>query len=211
MEDKKYSKLKAVFEATQPQMPADFTERVMKRIAHQHRHLWLYPAIGAVAASLLLLLTLHLTQHHVENERTIAQWTPQQSCAQPSPSLIEEGAVTSEPQTEHQELSPIKAKPCKRQSPRKGKVQSDSEWQEEIAAQEHTLAVRCEGDLTTESEISEEEIVIPPERQALADIYLAEEALQVAYQQQAQVEALRAYVNSLEDEETEQEQPVIAF
>ena len=32
MEDKKYSKLKAAFEATQPQVPADFTERVMKRI-----------------------------------------------------------------------------------------------------------------------------------------------------------------------------------
>ena len=32
MEDKKYSKLKASFEATQPQIPADFTERVMKRV-----------------------------------------------------------------------------------------------------------------------------------------------------------------------------------
>ena len=32
MEDKKYSKLKASFEATQPQIPADFTDRVMKRI-----------------------------------------------------------------------------------------------------------------------------------------------------------------------------------
>ena len=35
MEDKKYSKLKAAFEATQPQVPADFTERVMKRIEEQ--------------------------------------------------------------------------------------------------------------------------------------------------------------------------------
>lgn len=32
MEDKKYNKLKASFEATQPQMPVDFTDRVMKRI-----------------------------------------------------------------------------------------------------------------------------------------------------------------------------------
>ena len=32
MEDKKYSKLKAAFEATQPQVPTDFTKRVMKRI-----------------------------------------------------------------------------------------------------------------------------------------------------------------------------------
>lgn len=34
MEDKKYSKLKAAFEATQPQLPADFTERVMERLQH---------------------------------------------------------------------------------------------------------------------------------------------------------------------------------
>jgi len=66
MEDKKYSKLKAAFEATQPQVPADFTERVMKRIEEQpsvfqskRRRVWLYPTIAAVAASVLLLLTLH--------------------------------------------------------------------------------------------------------------------------------------------------------
>ena len=50
MEDKKYSKLKAAFEATQPQVPADFTERVMKRIEEQpsvyqskRRRVWQYP------------------------------------------------------------------------------------------------------------------------------------------------------------------------
>ena len=66
MEDKKYSKLKAAFEATQPQVPADFTERVMKRIEEQpsgfqskRRWVWLYPTIAAAAASVLLLLTLH--------------------------------------------------------------------------------------------------------------------------------------------------------
>ena len=32
MEDKKYNKLKAAFESTQPQVSADFTKRVMKRI-----------------------------------------------------------------------------------------------------------------------------------------------------------------------------------
>lgn len=56
----------------------------------------------------------------------------------------------------------------------------------------------------------EEELpVIPPEKQALVDIYLAEEALQVAYELQAQEEELRAYAASL----TGQELPetVIAF
>ena len=62
MEDKKYSKLKAAFEATQPQVPADFTERVMKRIEEQpsvfqskRRRVWQYPIIAAVAAIALLL------------------------------------------------------------------------------------------------------------------------------------------------------------
>lgn len=58
MEDKNYRKLRAAFEATQPQVPDDFTERVMKRIEEQssvpqsnHRRLrWV-----AAAACILLL------------------------------------------------------------------------------------------------------------------------------------------------------------
>jgi len=61
MEDKKYSKLRAAFEATQPPVPDDFTERVMKRIAEQspvhrtnHRRLWW----AAAAACLLFIIGL---------------------------------------------------------------------------------------------------------------------------------------------------------
>ena len=61
MENKKYSKLKASFEATQPQMPDGFTDRVMKRIeqpvhANNHRRLWLYAASSIVAAACIALL-----------------------------------------------------------------------------------------------------------------------------------------------------------
>ena len=66
MEDKKYSKLKAYFEATQPQMPTDFTDRVMERIKPRRRLVWLYPTIAAVAASALLFLTLHYNNSNVE-------------------------------------------------------------------------------------------------------------------------------------------------
>ena len=73
MENKKYSKLKTAFEATQPQAPTDFTERVMKRIEEQpsvfqskRRWVWLYPTIAAIAASVLLLLTLHHNDNHVD-------------------------------------------------------------------------------------------------------------------------------------------------
>lgn len=45
------------------------------------------------------------------------------------------------------------------------------------------------------------DIVVPADKQALADIYLAEMALQVAYERQAQAEALRAYAASITGEE----------
>ena len=50
---------------------------------------------------------------------------------------------------------------------------------------------------------------IPTDKQALADIYLAEEALQVAYELRAQQEAIRAYAASLAGEEAPK--PIIAF
>ena len=55
----------------------------------------------------------------------------------------------------------------------------------------------------------EEASPIPPDKQALADIYLAEVALQVAYRKQAAEEAVRAYQAGITGEETRQ--PIIAF
>ena len=55
----------------------------------------------------------------------------------------------------------------------------------------------------------EEASPIPPSKQALADIYLAEVALQVAYRKQAAEEAVRAYQAGITGEETQQ--PIIAF
>ena len=57
----------------------------------------------------------------------------------------------------------------------------------------------------------DEEPVIPDDKQALVDIYLAEEALQVAYELQAQQAELRAYVASLRGEDEPQAQAIIAF
>ena len=50
-----------------------------------------------------------------------------------------------------------------------------------------------------------------PDKQALADIYLAEVALQVAYQQQEQQQAVEAYAASLVGEEPSSATPIIAF
>ena len=45
--------------AARMKMPDDMEQRVMERIKPRHHRVWLYPAITAVAASILLLLTLH--------------------------------------------------------------------------------------------------------------------------------------------------------
>jgi len=110
MENKKYSKLKAAFEATQPQAPADFTKRVMKRIKEQpsafqskRRWVWLYPTIAAVAASVLLLLTLHRNDNHVDPEQAqpvVTQQTEQKDSTlkteikEPKPMIAQEKPAT---------------------------------------------------------------------------------------------------------------------
>ena len=50
--------------AEKMKLPDDFTARLMQRIEQKesnpkHRRVWLYPTIAAVAASMLLLFTLH--------------------------------------------------------------------------------------------------------------------------------------------------------
>jgi hypothetical protein len=55
----------------------------------------------------------------------------------------------------------------------------------------------------------QEPSLIPADKQALAELYLAEEALQVIYERRAQVEAIRAYAASIKGEEMAK--PVIAF
>lgn len=75
MEDKKYNKLKAAFESTQPQVPADFTKRVMKRIGKptpalpkggRTKSLFYWGKwVGAVAAASVVLL---LTFHYINNK-----------------------------------------------------------------------------------------------------------------------------------------------
>ena len=76
--------------ANTPQIPADFSERLMKRMEEsvsakkpRHRHVWLYATIGTIAASFLLLLTILyinkvetkelpvVTQRHVKQDITM--------------------------------------------------------------------------------------------------------------------------------------------
>lgn len=98
MEDKKYSKLKASFEATQPQMPVDFTDRVMKRIeqpvhASCHRRLWPY-AVSSIAAAACIALLFYVgglrnTQHN-ETPHLVAQTDTAKTVPQAENKKVEE-------------------------------------------------------------------------------------------------------------------------
>ena len=224
MEDKRYDRLRASFEAKQPQMPADFTERVMERIEARPAKSYYWRWAAAVACLLIIIGT------------GIALWPTGDAddpelLAQPLPSPQGEGpgvgSVTSTPQkgkiltpTSPLPLSPLgtlatrgtqegRGKATGRR-PKVGNEAAHSEPQENVS----TLVLTAEAThaLTpANQEASDAADIVPPDRQALADIYLAEAALQVAYRRQAQAEALRAYAISFEEEEAAPAQPIIAF
>ena len=134
--------------------------------------------VGAIAATVLLLLAFHFTQKPVEEQPLVAQVPV--AAPQPEKPVVTENVI--EPQQSTKAEKPKKS--LGSLSPRRGR------------------GVRLEEDLS---------LVIPADKQALVDIYLAEEALQVAYELQAQQEELRAYVASLRGVEEPQVQAIIAF
>ena len=80
--------------------------------------------------------------------------------------------------------------------------------------EENLLAEIQNTPLATREELGESPVelpVLPPERQALVDMFLAEEALQVAYMQQEQTKALRAFTAGLEGKEPETSHLITSF
>ena len=151
-------------------------ERELKR-----RRLW--PWVGAIAASIVLLLVFHYNNKvmPVEEQPVVAEVVEQP--AQEGTKVSENSEVSeNSDKSESTEL----IKPKRTYKPSKPVA-------EPLLAQ------------------AEEEPVISADKQALVDIYLAEEALQVAYELQAQQEELRAYAASLMGVEEPQPQSIIAF
>lgn len=223
MEDKRYDKLRASFEAKQPQLPADFTERVMERIeTRPAKSYWRW--VAAVACLFIIIGT------------GIALWPTGDAdepelLAQPLPSPQGEGpgvrSVTSTPQKGKIQTPPStlplgplgtlatrgtqegRGKATGRR-PKVGNEAAHSEPQENVLTPVLT-AEATHASATEDQAPSDAPDIVPPDRQALADIYLAEAALQVAYRRQAQAEALRAYAISFEEEDAAPAQPIIAF
>ena len=171
-----YADLFSVFDTSESLFSEDeLDDCLMQPISQQDEKLktnrvWLYSAIGAVAASVLLLLILDV-----------------RGLLQGSPCSIDQTSVPDS-SNDHED--------CKKQV------------EEMVASTEKNELPVAE---TTDVVAAEIVNVIPPDRQALADIYLAETALQVAYERLAQIDELRAYTIRLETEEPQSSHPIIAF
>ena len=234
MEDKRYDRLRASFEAKQPQLPADFTERVMNRIeARPAKSYWRWVAAAACLLIIigtgialwptgdadepeLLAQPLPFPQGERSGVRSVTS-TPQIDTHKKQTKKILTPPLT--PTSSHRSFAPQLLPPrnCLQgrgkatgRRPKVGNEAAHSEPQENVLTPVLT-AEATHASATEDQAPSDAPDIVPPDRQALADIYLAEAALQVAYRRQAQAEALRAYAISFEEEEAAPAQPTIAF
>ena len=100
-------------------LPEDFTDRLMERIEQKeekpkHRRTWLYAAIGAIAAGILLLLAFHFTRPDRDTEKGTMIATQTQQPKQPESPYREESGqnLSSEQQsnpvrTHESEFEPV--------------------------------------------------------------------------------------------------------
>ena len=170
-----------------PPMPADLNNRVMKSIKVQkttskQKRLW--PWLGAVAASIILLIAFHFTQKPVEEQPVVAEAVEPEHPG----TLGFQEEIVEQPAPEPVEVS---------ESPEISEPNKPNMAHKPNRPQAEPLLAQAEPEPQPEEEVP----IIPPEKQALADIFLAEEALQVAYELRAQQEAIRAYAASLTGEE----------
>lgn len=194
--------LKAAMErraAKVPPLSEGFEGRVMEKMRERRRNvrrtiaLW----VSGIAAALITAFILWPKG----GQEALPVLPPM-----PTPSVIAE-AASSQPLIPDEPVKPIN--PIKPIKPRKTKkpVMPAEPPRQEIAdvAIEETAPPSME-----KTEVRHvEEPIIPADKKALADIFLAEEALQVAYELQAQQEAIRAYAASLEGKALPK--PIIAF
>ena len=162
--------------------------------------------VAAVAASVLLLLALRLSQRPAEAPPAVT-YTATSSQSKPQP--VTTPIVKEKPEAVVAEAQPTKQK---RKAPPSCVPLVASEQSSSAAPEGATIdpshdSKTIEAPSGTVGGASP----VPPDKQALADIYLAEVALQVAYQQQEQQQAVEAYAASLVGEEPSAATPIIAF
>ena len=163
---------------------------------------------GSVAAVLIAVVALFTWRSLMPQQPTqLAEKTEKPVIQEDTSKVIEKHNVPHEPTT-HVKLANDTRVVDQRHTHSLRTTQPKGESPQAVKAQ-----ITPAEPLLTEAEaepISEQETPnIPPDKQALVDIFLAEEALQVAYELRAQQETIRAYAASLTGRELPK--PIIAF
>lgn len=197
--DKEQDKLlKAAFErraSSVPPLPEDFAERVLKAVERRRPDgrrtvaLW----ASGIAAALVIAFLLWPREQTMQPE-TVA-----------TPAVAElPGQATDTP------LKPKEPDPQNRLSNQR--IQNTRIIQKKPGKSAVLDEPRGEPVLPSSSgERAEEVPVIPPDKQPLVDIYLAEEALQVEYMLREPLEELRAFYASFDEEEPDTTVHIIAI
>lgn len=185
--------------AARIKMPDDMEQRVMQHIQPKKAiRLWPYSVVAAVAACILLLLIFRFSQETVEEQPVVAE-TIEPNNQQPAPQPIVE-------EKKEEALPEVKPTPQPAKKHRKAVIKPEAPAEPTLAQAEAVIPTVS---VPEEFEPKGNEPLIPAHKQALVNIFLAEEALQVAYELQAQQEAIRAYAARLTGEEPAK--PIIAF
>ena len=151
-----------------------------------------WPFAAAVAAVLVVAFLLRPTKSSVIPEEKVEQEV-----------TIVQTEQTEQPKQE-EVIEPVK---IAAHTPHKHQKTPKIDEIYEVETHEEVAEVASMPEETQQEEV--EVFPIPADKQALANIFLAEEALQVAYELQAQQEAIRAYAASLIG--VELPKPIIAF
>ena len=191
--------------ASVPPLSEDFAERVLARHRASAvrstglRLLW----AGGIAAALVVGIFLWPRQQ-MQQPKTAAPTVVAELPKQEADTPIK----PEEPAPLNTQNNPIIQKAQKtldnQQKPSKPIAPEEPQPEPLLAEAEPTLP-------SSSGEEQEELPVISPDKQALVDIFLAEEALQVAYEMHEQTEPLRAYIATLEGRELETSHQIISF
>lgn len=169
-------------------------------------HRWLYP-ISAIAACVALLIAFNYKNKVMPKQEPIVAEVVEPPA--PENSKIAEFSDYSD---KSEPLEPTK--PIKPQKPVAREQTVPLPTSEELGEKpltNHLLAENKPSPPKEQGEKSEPNEILPPDRQALVDIYLDEVALQVAYMQQEQMQELRAFNAGLQGKEPETSHLIIAF
>ena len=188
--------------ANTPQLPSDFMNRMHQIAQPKKPHYSLFTrrftAVFSIAAALLIAFLVWSESH----KETTTQQEVKSIVAKATPQPVSQPIIE-----ERKEKVMVEVQPASQTVRKQRKaVRQQSGVAEPVLVQAEPVIAES---VLKESNPEEDVPLIPAHKQALADIFLAEEALQVAYELQAQQEAIRAYASSITGEEMPG--PIIAF